>query len=74
MHVMDDMDAKYCAGLMSRFANMGISQRMAESAVKGMVEKGAAPTCDIRAALPSLFPIDLAKGAEPARTLTPTVS
>ncbi|MCI9128920.1 MAG: hypothetical protein HFJ65_01170 [Eggerthellaceae bacterium] len=52
----DAMDAKYCKGLEAHLENMGISTKVAQSAISNMVENDAVPTKNITAATPSMFP------------------
>ncbi len=53
---LDRSDAAYCQQLGKRFANMGIPQESASSAVVSFIEADAVPTNIPYAATPSLFP------------------
>lgn len=74
MNTLDTIDAKYCAGLMDRFANMGISQAAASSAIGNMIEKDAVPTSNICMATPSMFPSAVTASPEFAPSLAPSLS
>ncbi len=52
---LDGADAAYCAKLEQRFANMGISSKVASDAVCSLVEADAVPQVGSWAALPSAF-------------------
>lgn len=56
METLDKVDAKYCAGLMSRFEHMGISKSAGEAAIGSMIVHDAIPTSNICVATPSMFP------------------
>lgn len=62
---LDSADAAYCAKLEQRFANMGISSKVASDAVVSLVEADAVPRPGFWAALPSAF-----KGLFPKKSAT----
>lgn len=52
----DSADAAYCEKLTKHFANMGITQKVAQDAVATLVEKNVVPDFIPCAATPSMFP------------------
>ena len=74
MNALDTIDTKYCAGLMDRFANMGISQAAASSAIDNMIGKDAVPTSNICMATPSMFPSTTTASPEFTPSLAPSLS
>lgn len=75
MEGLDTLDAKCCKSLAARFANMGIPEKAASSALATLVEKDAVPTRIPYAATPSTFPSRSAADALNAqRAMMPTAS
>ena len=52
---MDSVDATYCSKLEQRFANMGVSSKVASDAVCTLAQEDAIPQVGSWAATPSMF-------------------